>query len=97
VAVLFAVGPAGVASADACGGFGPYGGANCGPNNNNYTGDLSQSGGSSWPPEADSGDSWPPAIKSGSGGGSTGSGGGSTGSGGGSTPATPIVPVSSGR
>ena len=89
VAALFAVGPTGVAGADPCGGFGPYSGSNCGPNNNN-NGDLSQSGGSSWPPDTNSGYTWPPSINS-------SSGGVSTSSGGGSTHATPIVPVSSGR
>ncbi len=89
VAALFAVGPAGVASADLCGGFGPgYMGGNCGPYNNG----SSQSDNSSWPPGINSGSgggitsdtpSWPPGI--------------SFGSGGASTPATPIVPVSSGH
>jgi hypothetical protein len=95
VAALFALGPAGVASAG-CSGFGPYDASSCGSNSN---GDPSQSGGSSssWPPDTDSGlNSWPPSMKSSSGGGSTSSGGGSTSSGGGSTHATPIVPVSTG-
>ena len=85
LAALFAVGPAGVASAG-CSGFGPYADTSCGSTSN---GDPSQSGSSSWPPDANSGDSWPPSINS-------SSGGGSTSSGGGSTHATPIVPVSAG-
>jgi hypothetical protein len=83
VAALFAVGPAGVASAG-CSGFGPYDSSSCGS-----TDPAQSGGGSSWPPDTNSGSGWPPSINS-------SAGGGSPSSGGGSTHATPIVPVSTG-